>query len=130
MSGFRLSCEHSDVRAEHAEDGEPGLEGVIEIAPGDRLPFMPQHLFKVFSDVRLTNRFSIDIDLVASVGSYARGNETTCTNRTARTILVRALLISHEAQRERKLAWSLCVSDTRSEFSVFSQAVQRFTTAC
>ena len=58
-----------------AEDGAPGLEGVIEIAPGDRLPFIPKHLFKVFGDVQLTSRFSIDIDVVASGGSYARGNE-------------------------------------------------------
>jgi outer membrane receptor protein involved in Fe transport len=48
---------------------------VIAIAPGDRLPFIPQHLFKVFGDVPFTNRFSIDVDLVASGGSYARGNE-------------------------------------------------------
>jgi outer membrane receptor protein involved in Fe transport len=58
-----------------AEDGEPGLEGVIEIQPGDRLPFVPQHVFKIFGDVQLTNRFNVDVDLVASGGSYARGNE-------------------------------------------------------
>ncbi|MCM3881123.1 MAG: TonB-dependent receptor, partial [Vicinamibacterales bacterium] len=58
-----------------AEDGQRGLEGVIEIAPGDRLPFIPEHLFKVFGDVQLTKRFSLDADLVVSGGSYARGNE-------------------------------------------------------
>ncbi len=58
-----------------AEDGEPGLEGVIEIEPGDRLPFIPEHLFKVFGDVQLTSRFSIDMNLVASGDSFARGNE-------------------------------------------------------
>ncbi len=58
-----------------AEDGEPGLDGVIEIAPGDRLPFIPQHLLKVFGDVQVTSRLGVDIDLVASGSSYARGNE-------------------------------------------------------
>ena len=58
-----------------AADGEPGLEGVIEIEPGDRLPFIPEHLLKIFGDVRITSRFSLDINLLASGGSYARGNE-------------------------------------------------------
>jgi outer membrane receptor protein involved in Fe transport len=58
-----------------AEEGEPGLEGVIEIEPGDRLPFIPQHLLKVFGDVQVTKRLSVDLDLVASGGSFARGNE-------------------------------------------------------
>jgi outer membrane receptor protein involved in Fe transport len=58
-----------------AKEGEPGLEGVIEIGPGDRLPFIPEHLLKVFGDVQVTSRLSADLDLVASSGSYARGNE-------------------------------------------------------
>jgi outer membrane receptor protein involved in Fe transport len=58
-----------------AEAGEPGLEGVIEIAPGDRLPFIPKHLLKIFGDVQVTSRLSVDLDLVASGGSFARGNE-------------------------------------------------------
>ncbi len=58
-----------------AESGEPGLEGTIEIEPGDRLPFIPQHLLKVFADVQVTSRLSVDVDLLASGSSYARGNE-------------------------------------------------------
>ena len=58
-----------------AADGEPGLEGVIAIAPGDRMPLIPQHLLKVFGDVQVTTRFGVDVDLVASGGSFARGNE-------------------------------------------------------
>lgn len=73
-----------------AEAGERGLEGVIEITPGDRLPFIPNHLMKIFGDVQVMRRLSVDLDLVASSGSYARGNETTCTNPTARTIWVKA----------------------------------------
>jgi outer membrane receptor protein involved in Fe transport len=58
-----------------AEEGEPGLEGVIAIAPGDRLPFIPQHMVKVSGDVQLTSRINVDVNLVAIGGSYARGNE-------------------------------------------------------
>jgi outer membrane receptor protein involved in Fe transport len=58
-----------------AEDGEPGLEGAIEIEPGDRMPLVPQHQFKAFVDVDLTARFGVDVSLLAMSGSYARGNE-------------------------------------------------------
>ena len=63
------------ARTMRRENGEPGLEGVIEIAPGDRLPFIPRHLLKIFGDVQVTSRLGVDLDLVASAGSYARGNE-------------------------------------------------------
>lgn len=48
---------------------------MIEIEPGNRVPFVPQHLFKIFGDGQFTNRVSVDIALVASGESYARGNE-------------------------------------------------------
>ena len=54
----------------------PGLEGTIEIEPGDRIPLIPRHMFKAFArraDQRRT--LSLDIDLVAVSSSYARGNE-------------------------------------------------------
>jgi outer membrane receptor protein involved in Fe transport len=58
-----------------AEAGEPGLEGAIEIEPGDRMPLVPRHMFKAFASVRITNAFNVDVDLLAASGSYARGNE-------------------------------------------------------
>jgi outer membrane receptor protein involved in Fe transport len=58
-----------------ALDGEPGQEGSIAIAPGDRIPLMPRHQFKAFADVAVTSRLSVDVGLVAMSGSYARGNE-------------------------------------------------------
>lgn len=60
---------------EEAEAGAPGLEGTIEIGRGDRLPFVPRHLFKVFGDVRLTTRLAVNLNVVATGGSFARGNE-------------------------------------------------------
>jgi outer membrane receptor protein involved in Fe transport len=56
-------------------DEGPGLEGAITIQPGDRMPLIPRHLFKVFADVTVTNALSLDVDLVAASGVFARGNE-------------------------------------------------------
>ena len=58
-----------------AVDGEPGLEGSIAIAPGDRMPLVPGHVFKAYADVPVGSRLSIDVDIVAVSSSYARGNE-------------------------------------------------------
>ncbi len=58
-----------------ALSGSPGLDGVIRIQPGDRIPLIPQHLFKVFADVAATRRLSLELGLVAASSSYARGNE-------------------------------------------------------
>jgi outer membrane receptor protein involved in Fe transport len=58
-----------------AEEGEPGLEGEIDIRPGDRLPFIPAHVLKAFADVQVTSRLAIDVNLIAAASSFARGNE-------------------------------------------------------
>jgi len=60
---------------DQAEDGAPGLDGTITIAPGDRLPFVPQHLVKAFADVQITRRLGVDLNVVAAGSSIARGNE-------------------------------------------------------
>jgi outer membrane receptor protein involved in Fe transport len=56
------------------EEGS-GLEGTIEIEPGDRIPLTPQHLFKAFADVRVAAKLSLNVDLIASSSVFARGNE-------------------------------------------------------
>ncbi|MEO8482549.1 MAG: TonB-dependent receptor [Acidobacteriota bacterium] len=56
-------------------DGGDGLDGTIDVQPGDRMPLIPRHVFKVFADVRVTAALSLDVDLTASSGSFARGNE-------------------------------------------------------
>ena len=43
--------------------------------PGDWMPFIPRHMIKVFTDVRVTNGLSVDVDVVGVSSSYARGNE-------------------------------------------------------
>ncbi len=55
--------------------GAKGLDGTIRIASGDRIPLIPQHVFKAFADVEFAPALSLDVDLVAVSGSYARGNE-------------------------------------------------------
>ncbi len=60
---------------EEAEDGIPGVEGVIEIRPGNRMPLIPQHMLKAYADIEVTSRFLVDLGLVAISSSYARGNE-------------------------------------------------------
>lgn len=60
---------------DQAEGGEPGLDGVIEIEPGDRMPLVPRHMFKAYTSVQVTSAFNVDVDVVAASGSFARGNE-------------------------------------------------------
>ena len=55
--------------------GRPGLDGVITIQPGDRIPLIPQHLGKVFADWQVTNALSLNVGVVAASSAYARGNE-------------------------------------------------------
>lgn len=58
-----------------AEAGTPGLEGTIDVAPGDRLPLIPAHTLKLYGDLRVTSALTLDLNLVAVSSSYARGNE-------------------------------------------------------
>jgi outer membrane receptor protein involved in Fe transport len=60
---------------DEAEEGDPGLDGTIEIVPGDRLPFVPRHMFKAFAGVQVTTRWALDVNLLSTSGSFARGNE-------------------------------------------------------
>lgn len=55
--------------------GARGLDGTIEIRPGDRIPMIPQHMLKLYADVAATPKLSLDVDLVGVSSSFARGNE-------------------------------------------------------
>lgn len=52
-----------------------GLDGLIQIQPGARIPLIPQHLLKAYADVQVTKKVSVNIGLLAMSQSYARGNE-------------------------------------------------------
>jgi outer membrane receptor protein involved in Fe transport len=55
--------------------GTAGLDGTIEVQPGDHIPLMPQHLFKAYANWQVTAKLSFDLGFVAASTSYARGNE-------------------------------------------------------
>jgi len=52
-----------------------GLEGVIEIHSGDRIPLNPRHMLKVFLNYTPVRRVSLDLNMIAMSSSFARGNE-------------------------------------------------------
>jgi outer membrane receptor protein involved in Fe transport len=52
-----------------------GLEGLIEIQPGNRIPLIPRHLGKVYADIRPTSKLLVNLGLTAFSGAFARGNE-------------------------------------------------------
>lgn len=58
-----------------ALDGFPGLEGVIQIRPGDRIPMLPRAQLKLAADWRFHPQWNLNLDLNASAGATARGNE-------------------------------------------------------
>jgi len=52
-----------------------GLEGVIAIEPGDRIPLTPRHMLKASLDYQPIRRVFFNLNLVAVSSSFARGNE-------------------------------------------------------
>ena len=53
----------------------PGLEGLIEIEPGARIPLIPQHMFKLYADFQATKKFTLNFGVLALSDAFARGNE-------------------------------------------------------
>jgi outer membrane receptor protein involved in Fe transport len=53
----------------------PGLDGVITIHPGNRIPLIPKQSGKAYLDVQATKKLVLNIGLLANSSSYARGNE-------------------------------------------------------
>lgn len=58
-----------------ATAGSPGLNGTLQIRPGDRIPLIPRQMFKLFADYDLTSNLSLSGGMIAVAGSLARGNE-------------------------------------------------------
>jgi outer membrane receptor protein involved in Fe transport len=55
--------------------GVPGLDGVIQVQPGNRIPLVPRHTGKAYLDLRPTKKLTINAGLVAASSSFVRGNE-------------------------------------------------------
>ncbi len=60
---------------DQAAAGFPGVDGNIVIAPGDRIPLMPRHVFKAYAQYDFDAQWSLGLDMVAVGSSFARGNE-------------------------------------------------------
>ena len=58
-----------------AIDGFPGVEGTINIQPGDHIPLVPRQILKLFADVELGNGWLVGADVIAQSSAIARGNE-------------------------------------------------------
>ena len=69
------SPETVDGTGNSTSNSGQGLEGTIQIQPGDRIPLIPQHLLKAYLDLQANSKLSVDLGLVAVSSSYARGNE-------------------------------------------------------
>lgn len=76
LSATFQSPEQVNGESNSASDAAaPGLEGAIDIEPGDRMPLIPRHMLKVYAEVQVTGALGVDVDLMALSGVVARGNE-------------------------------------------------------
>jgi len=51
------------------------VKGFIDIEPGHRIPLIPRHMTKLYADLQLTRKFVVNLGVVGTSRSYARGNE-------------------------------------------------------
>lgn len=58
-----------------AQSGARGLEGSIDIEPGNRIPLIPRHTAKIYAELQLSADWSAGLDVLGVSSSYARGNE-------------------------------------------------------
>jgi outer membrane receptor protein involved in Fe transport len=73
------STEQVDGSANNTSDtalsGTPGLDGVITVHPGNRIPLIPKQSGKAWLDVQATKKLVLNFVMIANSSSYARGNE-------------------------------------------------------
>jgi outer membrane receptor protein involved in Fe transport len=70
------SAELVDGSANSSADGvAPGFGGAIAIEKGDRIPLVPRSIFKAAIGWDVARFLTLDLDMIASSGAYARGNE-------------------------------------------------------
>ncbi|MFG6488776.1 TonB-dependent receptor [Roseateles sp. BYS78W] len=58
-----------------AQAGFPGVDGTLQIQPGDRIPLVPRRMLKLYVDLDVGEAWSLGADAVAMGRSLARGNE-------------------------------------------------------
>jgi outer membrane receptor protein involved in Fe transport len=47
----------------------------IQVSKGNNIPLIPDHIFKVFSDYSVSDKFKFGGDMIVVAGSFVRGNE-------------------------------------------------------
>ncbi len=75
LSATYQSPQTIDGGSNSSSDGGAGMDGNIEIVPGDRIPLTPRHLLKAYADYEPTSKLNIDLDFRAVSRVFARGNE-------------------------------------------------------
>jgi outer membrane receptor protein involved in Fe transport len=60
---------------DQAQAGLPGVDGTIQINPGNRIPLIPRQILKLFADYDVNPMWTLGLDMTAVSGSFARGNE-------------------------------------------------------
>ena len=65
----------SNSSNQEAQDGSPGMQGTIQIRPGNQIPLTPRHILKAYADIQVTSRLNVDLNELAVSKSFARGNE-------------------------------------------------------
>lgn len=78
---------HSNSTNESALAGLLGIEGNIQITPGNRIPLIPQHMLKAHASLQATKKLSIDLNFVGISSSFARGNENNLSQPDGRYYL-------------------------------------------
>ena len=68
-----------------AAAGTPGLDGTLEILPGDRIPLVPDQILKLFADYAPASNITLGASMVAVSGALARGNENGLHRADGRT---------------------------------------------
>lgn len=74
QSAETLNGSSNSTNAE-AEEGTPGVDGTIDIRPGNQIPLTPRHMVKAYADIQVTARLSLSLNEIAVAKSFARGNE-------------------------------------------------------
>jgi outer membrane receptor protein involved in Fe transport len=72
---------------DQALSGAPGMNGVIQILAGDRIPLVPRHLLKAHAGLQATKQLSVDLGFLATSQSFARGNENNLSQPDGRYYL-------------------------------------------
>jgi outer membrane receptor protein involved in Fe transport len=79
LSATYQSTETLDGSANNTNDlalqGYPGLDGIITVQPGDRIPLIPKQTGKAYADFQAMKKLGFDLNEVVVSSSYARGNE-------------------------------------------------------